>query len=253
MENNTNLSQGSEQVQPAVNTNSSNLKKFKEIKCGNCDYIGPGEKNRSLLAVILAWLCLPVAPIVTLIYFIATHTWRCPKCKSTFLGVKNKYGVYAGQMGGGARWVLIFVFVLITIALVGILSSVVLASLNVARIKGSDALVKGGISTLQMESLLYQDQVGSYKGFCNVPRIQETLKKISVSATNNEYGYVCKDNVTNWVASSPLRSGGYWCADDSENLAKSIDTQISTQTSCTEKVSGNNVDSEPISDSLKRV
>jgi len=54
MENNINPSQVVESNQPIVNIDNTNLSKNKEIKCGNCGYIGPGEKNRSLVAVILA-------------------------------------------------------------------------------------------------------------------------------------------------------------------------------------------------------
>ncbi len=104
------------------------------IKCGSCDYIGPGEKARSIAGQILAWLCFPW---ITLIYYGTTHKYRCPKCRSTFLGIKNKDGVFVNDKKGGP--LMILVYVLVGIAILGILSSVILASLNTAREKAKQA------------------------------------------------------------------------------------------------------------------
>jgi len=238
MENNTNISQVSQTDIQAPIIDNPNLTKNKEIKCGNCNYIGPGEKNRSLIAVILAWICIIIAPIITLIYFTATHTWKCPKCQSTFVGVKNKKGIYTGQLGGGLRIFLIILFVLIGIAILGIFSSVVLASLNSARTRSSDATVKSAMSNLRVQSLLYEDKVGTFKGFCQDSATLETLKTISKAGASNEFNYACNDSEKNWAISSPLRSGDYWCVDGSENMPKNITTALSTQTSCSN--TGNN-------------
>lgn len=125
------------------NTTTDTIDKLSEldnsiIKCGNCGYVGRGEKARSITVQALAWLCIFFAPLITLIYFIATHKWKCPKCQSTFLGVKNKEGTFVGQKGGN-KGVLIFVWIIVGIAIIGILSSVVLASLNTAREKAQQA------------------------------------------------------------------------------------------------------------------
>lgn len=231
MESNINPSQDVNSEGPIVSEDKSSLSGNKEIKCGNCGYIGPGEKNRSLIAVILAWFCIFIAPIITLIYFVATHTWKCPKCKSTFVGVKNNKGIYSGQMGGGTRWVLIILFVIIGIAIVGILSSVILASLNVARIKGQDAIIKSTMANLRVQSLLFEDRTGTFKDFCRDPESINILKKISITGVTSN-SYVCNDDEKNWAISNPLTSDGYWCVDSSEKGPQIISTQLDKQTSC---------------------
>lgn len=109
------------------------------VKCGNCEYIGPGKPARGKASKILAWVIVPFAPLITVIYFLATHKYRCPKCLSTFLGVKNEKGIFVGQKGGVARPLVIVLLIFAGIAVVGILSSVVLVSLNSARSKARDA------------------------------------------------------------------------------------------------------------------
>lgn len=206
------------------------------IKCGNCGYIGAGEKNRSLGAQIIAWICVLFVPLITILYFVATHKYRCPKCKSTFLGIKNKEGVFTGQMGGTTRWILIVIIVFFGIAVIGILSSVIFVSLNTARQKSADASVKANFASLRLQGALYEDANAnkSYMGFCNDSKATGFLKLASKSASLNqsESNYVCNDSSFGWAASVPLRGGGYWCADSSENDSRKIDTEITTQISC---------------------
>lgn len=204
------------------------------IKCGNCGYIGLGEKNRSLAAKILAWICVVFAPLITILYFVATHKYRCPKCKSTFLGVKNKEEVFAGQMGGATRWVFIIIIIFVGIAIIGILASVVLASLNTARQKGADASVKANMASLRVEGVLYEDGNKSYTGFCDDLRAVNSLKLASKSASlsQSESNYICNDSSSSWAASVPLRGGGYWCVDSSEGDPVAINTELTTQVSC---------------------
>lgn len=116
---------------------NSKLESSATIKCGSCGYVGAPEKARNPFFVVLAWLCVVFAPLITIIYFVATHKYRCPKCKSTFLGIKNKEGAFVGQRGNNALG--IFLVILVAIAIIGILSSVVLASLNAAREKAREA------------------------------------------------------------------------------------------------------------------
>jgi len=52
------------------------------------------------------------------------------------------------------------------IAIIGILASVVLASLNTARDKGADAAIKSTINNVRAEAAIYYDDNANYDAFC---------------------------------------------------------------------------------------
>ena len=122
-----------------TSVDESKLLKNPIIKCGNCGYIGHAAKARNPFISALAWVCVVFAPIITIIYFFGTHKYECPKCNSTFVSIKDADGNYKGQKGGAARVIGIIVACLFAVAIIGILSAVVLASLNTAREKGAAA------------------------------------------------------------------------------------------------------------------
>ncbi len=109
------------------------------IKCGNCGYVGEGEKARRPIFTILAWMCVVFAPLITVLYFVGTHKYCCPNCKSTFVGIKNKESIFVGQRGGASRVIIAILLVLVGIAITGILASIVLVSLQDARQKAANA------------------------------------------------------------------------------------------------------------------
>src|SRR3989338_30420 len=212
------------------------------IKCGNCGYIGAGEPARSLAGKILAWICVVFAPIITIVYFVATHKWRCPKCKSTFLGVKNEHGVFVGQTGGASRIVTIFICILVGVAIMGILASVVLASLNSARQKGADASIKANLANARAQAELYYDKnADSYEGVCtSTDGVLEMKSNASESSGSN---VVCNDVTKSWAMSSPLKSipDNSWCV-DSTGTNKEISGGIGNQNSCSGNYSSDTTD-----------
>ncbi len=204
------------------------------VKCGNCDYIGQGEPARRTISKILAWICVVFAPLITILYFVGTHKYRCPKCKSTFLGIKNKHGVFQGQRGGAGRAVTIFIVILVGIAILGILASVVLASLNSARQKGTDASVKANLANLRAQAEIYWDsnskngKDGSYAGLCDDAEI---TKIINSTPKVKDAGPVCNDSIKEYAVTSQLNSGGYFCV-DSAGKAENTQNPLTTETSC---------------------
>ena len=118
----------------------SNSKNFDgTIKCGNCGHTGLGKKGRSTWAQIAVWLWFIFFWPITLVYYLATHARLCPKCESTFVGLRDKNGHYSAPKNGvGPLAVILGVFVAVVV--IGILAAVVLASLNDAREAGQKAL-----------------------------------------------------------------------------------------------------------------
>jgi type IV pilus assembly protein PilE len=55
---------------------------------------------------------------------------------------------------------------LVVIAIIGILASVVLASLNSARDKGADAAITSTINNTRAQAALYYEDNNNYDGFC---------------------------------------------------------------------------------------
>lgn len=58
---------------------------------------------------------------------------------------------------------------LVVVAIIGILASVVLASLNSARTKGSDAAVKANLANMRAEAAIYYDTTNNYGTTTNTP------------------------------------------------------------------------------------
>lgn len=108
------------------------------IKCGNCSYIGAGKKGRSTWAQVVVWILFFISPLITIIYYLATHKYVCPKCNSTFVGFRDVNGNFSSAKGNFGPLGIILL-VLLIVAVIGILAAVVLASLNDAREAGIKA------------------------------------------------------------------------------------------------------------------
>jgi prepilin-type N-terminal cleavage/methylation domain-containing protein len=128
---------------------------------------------------------------------------------------------------------------LVVIAIIGILASVVLASLNTARTKGTDAAIKAAVSGARAQAELFYDTNQSYAGVCAAgantinAQLLNAGEKLSssFSAINatlaTPYAYsatgataaavTCHENGSNWAAiaslKSPSAANGGWCVD----------------------------------------
>lgn len=109
------------------------------------------------------------------------------------------------------------------ISIIGILASVVLASLNSARDKGEDAATKATLSELRVQAELYYDEnSNSYKGFC----LHAKTKGLPSETKCNEF-------VDKYAISSPLNTGEYYCI-DSSGSAETVNGVLTTQTACSQ-------------------
>lgn len=118
---------------------------------------------------------------------------------------------------------------LVVIAIIGILSAVVLASLNTARSKGQDAATKSQLSNSRAQAELYYDgNNGSYTGMCGATTGTKALwDAIKNTAGNGS----CSDTVADaWVMSAVLKDSTIWCVDGSGFSGKATAT---TSSKCT--------------------
>jgi prepilin-type N-terminal cleavage/methylation domain-containing protein len=145
---------------------------------------------------------------------------------------------------------------LVVVAIIGILASVVLASLNSARNKGSDAAIKAALSNSRAQAELYYDGGQTYDGVCTAgtnnisAMILNAAQKLSstttvgtdatgftYSATGSAGGTaaVCHDTAAGWAAivslKNPTTSSAGWCV-DSTGAAKEATSLAAAAVAC---------------------
>ena len=131
---------------------------------------------------------------------------------------------------------------LVVIAIIGILSAVVLASLNTARSKGNDAAIQSDLSTIHTQAEIYYGGTGnnSYgtagtscaSGGGNL--FDDTTIIQAITALGNLSGAVaCNNSATAYAVSAQLTSdtSTYWCI-DSTGFAGKRSSVLGTATVC---------------------
>jgi len=112
---------------------------------------------------------------------------------------------------------------LVVVAIIGILASVVLASLNSARSKGADAAVKSQMASIAVQAEVYYDDIaggnGSYDGLCSNAVIAQAVAVVTSNSASNAV-VTCNLNTSSasskWaVSTSALKGTGSWCVDNS--------------------------------------
>jgi len=129
---------------------------------------------------------------------------------------------------------------LVVIAIIGILSAVVLASLNTARSKGNDAAIQSDLSTIQTQAEIYYGSNSNSYGTqafatgastgCTAGIFSDTTvtKALAGADSANGSGNVdCAAGGTTYVVAAALSTSGYWCV-DSTGTAKSYTTALPT-------------------------
>ncbi len=116
---------------------------------------------------------------------------------------------------------------LVVIAIIGILSAVVLASLNNARSRATDARIQAQLSSMRAAAELYYTNSNSYgiSGTCAITGqmfVDTTSGMAGIVAGTT--GVVCGSNGQAWAAAAPLTTAGagYWCVDSTGKSTKWI-------------------------------
>lgn len=131
---------------------------------------------------------------------------------------------------------------MVVIAIIGILSSVVLASLNTARSKGNDAKVKSQLAGLRASAEVYYDSNNNYGGavsdLCSTAFFTDVDSGMVQYTTQANYPtgatLSCHSDSTAYAVSALLLStsaGEAWCVDSTgasqEIPANLVDGQVS--------------------------
>ncbi|MDP1690208.1 MAG: type II secretion system protein [bacterium] len=136
---------------------------------------------------------------------------------------------------------------LVVIAIIGVLSAVVLASLNTARSKGNDAAIQSDLSTVRTEAEIFYGGTGANSYGSTFPALSScttasTMFMLSTAiksaiagaeSVNGTSNMVCNGTATAYAVSSPLSSDStkFWCV-DSTGFAGQRVTALGSNTAC---------------------
>ncbi len=121
---------------------------------------------------------------------------------------------------------------LVVVAIIGILSSIVLVSLNSARQKGRDASAKGSMSSLRAQAEIYFDNNGTYVGL-EAGQDAGWDQLITAAETQTGTGVVYGVFSTQgFVASLVLNSGAEFCVDSNGYAGDPGQTIGTSNTTC---------------------
>jgi type IV pilus assembly protein PilA len=144
---------------------------------------------------------------------------------------------------------------LVVVAIIGILASVVLASLNTARVKGTDAAIKANLANARAQAAIFYDSntaaINTYTNVCTTAAggVNGILANVQAASTAAGTGNVvvgangaasavqtattanCHDNATAWAASVKLKTNAtdYFCV-DSNGAAITTTTPLAAST-----------------------
>ena len=123
---------------------------------------------------------------------------------------------------------------LVVIAIIGILASVVLASLNSARDKGTNAAIQSSVTNLRAQAEIIGNQPNgtvNYSTVCADAKV--TVIRNDIDAKNGSLAApACADDTSVWGFAADLLGGGYICVDSAGNSR--IGTAASAATDITE-------------------
>jgi len=120
---------------------------------------------------------------------------------------------------------------IVVIAIIGVLASIVLTSLNTVRIKGSDASAKSALGQLRAQAEMYYDTHHNYgvsTSECSTVAGDamfdgDTMANIiqNLGTHTSTSSITCASDSNAWAVSAVLRGGGTWCVDSTGKSASS--------------------------------
>lgn len=142
---------------------------------------------------------------------------------------------------------------LVVVAIIGILSSVVLASLNSARTKGADASIKANLSSARGQAeLYYADNSNSYLGVCATDLASPLSKSIKsmidgakasagittatgVNTAGASATATCNASASAWAVEVPMKgtATNFFCIDSAGVAKEENATSLSNATDYT--------------------
>lgn len=113
---------------------------------------------------------------------------------------------------------------LVVIAIIGLLSGVVMASLNIARGKSADVAAKADLNGIRSQGEVVNDTVGNYDTVCTNANVVMAVADAAfkegltwASEADNSDDIACVDSDTAWVVYTQLPKGAgidsWWCVD----------------------------------------
>ncbi|OGG47945.1 hypothetical protein A3D66_01405 [Candidatus Kaiserbacteria bacterium RIFCSPHIGHO2_02_FULL_50_9] len=139
---------------------------------------------------------------------------------------------------------------LVIVAIIGILSSVIIIFLNIARNKGDDAKVKTQLSSARATAEIYYDTnkhyspVGTIADSCSVGMFTNTTSGMSAYMNTANYPagttITCHHNATAGASASAYSidaklsttDGGYWCIDNTGVSKRNTTVQGAGDVTC---------------------
>ncbi len=126
---------------------------------------------------------------------------------------------------------------LVVVAIIGILATVVLASLGSARDKAKDAALSAEISSIRAQGELVAINDGDYAAVCTDTKVAAILTDATATSSGSS---VCADTTAAWGASVPLYKSGtdtvYFCSDSTgfagEVESASVPIVVDTDLTC---------------------
>ncbi|MFZ2621034.1 MAG: type II secretion system protein [Minisyncoccia bacterium] len=126
---------------------------------------------------------------------------------------------------------------LIVIAIIGILSAVVLGSLNTARDKGGNTAVKANLQGIRSQAEAISGDSQNFSGTCADPNIMNAIDSAITagSDTGATVATRCNATVGAWAVNALLKvpegTGTYWCV-DSSGAVKGESSELAGATAC---------------------